>query len=82
VQVRRVAPMDEEYLRAVEGTMGAWASPSEAMLKKRQGRFICQQRPLIDVKETIISPRGRVSNILLLPINNQRGFIITRRRFI
>lgn len=29
VQVRRVPPVDVEYLRAVEGTMGEWASPSD-----------------------------------------------------
>ena len=27
--VRRVLPLDLEYLRAVEGTLGEWASPAD-----------------------------------------------------
>jgi AbrB family looped-hinge helix DNA binding protein len=29
VQVKRVQPTDVEYLRAVEGTLGEWASPAD-----------------------------------------------------
>ncbi|MFO7606477.1 MAG: AbrB/MazE/SpoVT family DNA-binding domain-containing protein [Desulfurivibrionaceae bacterium] len=29
VQVKRVQPSDVEYLRAVEGTLGEWASPAD-----------------------------------------------------
>jgi len=29
VQVRRVQPLDLEYLRALEGTLSEWASPAD-----------------------------------------------------